>query len=65
MKFYITETQNAQSQRTGEIIEAKDLAQAKRKASAAQCFHGTTMKIYAENQATLLAVKQNGKWANQ
>ena len=65
MKFYITETQNIQSQRAGEIIEAKDLAQAKRKASAAQCFQGTTMKIYAENQTTLLAVKQNGKWVNQ
>ena len=25
MKFYITETQNSQSQRAGEIIEAKDL----------------------------------------
>ena len=65
MKFYITETQNAQSQRTGEIIEAKDLTQAKRKASAEQCFQGTTLKIYTENQTTLLAVKQNGKWANQ
>ena len=65
MKFYIAETQNIQSQRAGEIIEAKDLTQAKRKASAAQCFQGTTMKIYAENQTTLLAVKQNGKWVNQ
>ena len=62
MKFYITETQNVQSQRAGEIIEAKDLAQAKRKASAAQFFKGTTMKVYSENQTTLLAVKQNGKW---
>ena len=62
MKFYITETQNYQSQRAGEIIEAKDLTQAKRMASYLQFFQGTTMKIYAENKTTLLAVKQKGKW---
>ena len=65
MKFYITETQNAQSQRTGEIIEAKDLTHAKRKASAAQCFHGTTLSVYTEDKSILLAVKQNDKWTNQ
>ena len=65
MKFYITETQNSQSQRAGEIIEAKDLTQAKRMASYLQCFQGTTMKIYAENKTTLLAVKQKGKWQSK
>ena len=65
MKFYITETQNYQSQRAGEIIEAKDLTQAKRMASYLQFFQGTTMKIYAENKTTLLAVKQKGKWKSK
>ena len=65
MKFYITETQNSQSQCTGEIIEAKDLTQAKRMASYLQCFQLTTMKIYAKNKTTLLAVKQKGKWKSK
>ena len=65
MKFYITETLSYQSRPFEEIIEAKDLTQAKRMASYLQCFQGTTMKIYAENKTTLLAVKQKGKWKSK
>ena len=65
MKFYITETQNFKSQRDGEIIEAKDLTQAKRMASYLQFFKGTVMKIYTENKTTLLAVKEKGKWESK
>ena len=65
MKFYITETQNFKSQRDGEIIEAKDLTQAKRMASYLQFFKSTVMKIYTENKTTLLAVKEKGKWESK
>ena len=63
MKYIIREIQNAQSHRTGETIEAKNLADAKRTASRRQCFHGTVLVV--EDQAgNRLAVKQDGRWAD-
>lgn len=59
--FIITEKQNANSTREGEIIQAKDLKSAKRKASSMQCFRGTVLTIESEN-GSLLATKKDGKW---
>lgn len=60
-KYVITEKQNVNSIRKGLVIEAADIAAAKRRASREQMFHGTVMTI--ENEfGTLLAIKQDGKW---
>jgi len=61
MKFYITEKQNLHSQCAGEIITAKDLTQAKRKATKKQCFCGTVLTIEDELQAELYAYKKAGE----
>lgn len=59
--YIIKEAQNANSERKGERIEAKDLAAAKRAASRAQMLKGSVMKI--ENEAgLLLAYKESGRW---
>ena len=62
MKTYVvTEKQNVNSVRNGLVIEAADLAAAKRRASREQMFQGTAMTIESESGA-LLAIKQDGKW---
>lgn len=60
-KYVVTEKQNAHSVRKGLVIEAADLAAAKRRASREQMFQGTVLTI--EDQAgNLLAVKHGKKW---
>ncbi len=63
MKFIITELQNAQSTRRGEVVEATSLTAAKRKASKMQMFQRTVMEIAHENGARI-AVKEAGIWVN-
>lgn len=66
MKTYkMTEKQNLNSQRESVEFKAKDLAQAKRKASLKQVFHGTVIEL-EDNLGCTLAVKEStGKWINQ
>ena len=59
--YIITEKQNAQASRKGEIIYAADLTAAKRKASGLQMFKGTVLEIAAENGA-VLSRKEEGRW---
>jgi len=61
MKYVITEKQNVNSVRKGFVIEAANLAAAKRLAAREQMFHGTVLTIESESGA-LLAIKQAGKW---
>jgi D-mannonate dehydratase len=63
MKYIITELQNAQSTRRGEVIEAANLTAAKRKASNMQMFLHTVMEIAHEN-GVRIAVKEAGSWTN-
>ena len=63
-KFIITEKQDRNSTRAGEVVEAKSLTAAKRKASSLQFFQGTVMTIESEN-GTLLSWKDKaGKWSD-
>ena len=69
MKFYVAEVQNLNSVREAEEISAKDLTEAKRKASRGQAFCGTVLVIgteIAENGfiTNPLVYKENGKWHN-
>jgi len=61
--YVITERQNLQSLRTGQVIWTKNLTAAKRMATAGQAFQGTVLTI--ETPAGLeLAFKKNGKWTD-
>lgn len=60
MKYLITEKQSLESVRLGEVIEAMNLAAAKRTATRRQSFQGTVLTIEQGNK--LLAYKQHGKW---
>lgn len=60
-KFLFTEKQNINSSRANVTIEAKDLKQAKRKASSMQYFCGTILTIESEN-GELLATKTSAGW---
>ena len=60
--YNIEETTAVYARRSGNTVQAKDLASAKRKASKAQCFHGTVMNIFTEDGSVLLAYKSKGKW---
>lgn len=67
MKFYVAEVQNVNSVREAEEISAKDLTEAKRKASRGQAFCGTVLVIGTEIDENgfitdLLVYKENGKW---
>ncbi len=69
MKFYVAEVQNVNSVREAEEISAKDLTEAKRKASRGQAFCGTVLVIGTEIDENgfitdLLVYKENGKWHN-
>ena len=61
MKYTIFELQDAASMRNGVSIEAKNLADAKRKASRAQMFCGTVLVIESAFGA-VLAVKDGRGW---
>ena len=61
----MTETQNKQSwkERVDEVIEAKNLKNAKRQATKKHIFQGTVLNLYSDkNQENLLARKIDGKW---
>lgn len=60
--YTITEKQNVNSTRIGEVVEAKSLSDAKRIASRSQCFCGTVMTI--EHEGHMFAYKKNGSWFN-
>lgn len=59
--FIITEKQNENSTIYGELVQAKNISSAKRKATSMQCFFGTVLTIQSEN-GTLIATKKDGKW---
>jgi hypothetical protein len=61
--YTITEKQNAQSRREGSTVEAKDLSDAKRKASKMQCFQGTVLEI--SDESGVLSIKKDGKWIDE
>ena len=64
MKVIITEKQNLQSLRTGEIVEVTTLTAAKRAATKNQAFYGTVLTIESES-GSMLAYKEDGKsWVN-
>jgi hypothetical protein len=68
--YRITEKQNQNSHRAGELIQAANLSAAKRIASRMQVFQGTIIEISSPNQSmpedtdadTVLAHKLKGKW---
>lgn len=65
MKFIISEQQNHYGYREGTVVEAKNLSAAKVKATKAQVFNSTYLKI--ENEAgDVLSIKYSedagGKW---
>ena len=62
MKYYVTETQNAQSKSEGREIEAKELSSAKRAATNGQFYNGTVLTIYESGK--MVAERANGKWIN-
>ncbi len=63
--YTVIEKQNSASQREGVTIEAKNLTQAKRKATKMQAFHGTVMAIEDANGNTVAAKERDGSWVNQ
>ena len=69
MKFYVAEVQNVNSVRKAEEISARDLTEAKRKASRSQAFCGTVLVIGTEiNEDGFIkdpmVYKESGKWHN-
>jgi len=61
--YLIAELENPQSMRAPQRAEAKNLSDAKRKATRMQMFQGTVMEICNQHGA-VLAVKQDGVWTN-
>jgi len=60
--YIIKETQNINSEREGIEYQANSLTSAKRYATSHQFYHGTVLKIEAEN-GTLLSYKEiGGEW---
>jgi len=63
----MTETQNVNSWKSfiDEVINAKNLLNAKKCASRKQFFQGTVLNLFSdENQENLIAQKVNGCWTN-
>jgi len=60
MQYTVTEKQNMNSYRDGELVEARNLADAKRKASRMQSFQGTVLEI--SDTSGPICYKENGKW---
>ena len=58
--YTITEKLSAQSTREGSTVEARNLSDAKRKASKMQCFQGTVLEI--ADASGVLSIKKDGKW---
>lgn len=63
MEYIITEVQSINSHRQGEIINAKNLTDAKRKATKMQVWQGTIIKINTP-EGECLAYKEYDKWIN-
>lgn len=63
--YIITEKQDRNSTRQGEVVEAKSLTAAKRKASAAQMFQNTVMTIESESGVLLSWKDRSGKWNDE
>lgn len=61
MLFILTEKQNLNSYRDGEIITAKTLTSAKRKAARRKFFQGTVLTLETLTRE-MLAYKAHGKW---
>lgn len=62
--YTLIEKQNSNSQRKGVEFEAKDLTQAKRKATKLQCFEGTFLEL-REGLNTVAVKESSCKWVNQ
>ena len=62
--YTLIEKQNSNSQREGVEFEAKNLTQAKRKATKLQCFEGTFLEL-CEGLNTVAVKEANGKWIEQ
>lgn len=62
--YTLIEKQNSNSQREGVDFEAKDLTQAKRKATSLQCFQGTLLELCKGND-TVAVKEKSGKWIDQ
>ncbi|MFT3758419.1 hypothetical protein [Thauera sp.] len=63
-KFIITEKQDLNSTRKGEIVEAKDLTGAKRAASRSQLFQGTVLTVESESGVLLAWKPAKASWIN-
>lgn len=62
--YTLIEKQNSNSEREGVEFEAKNLTQAKRKATKLQCFEGTFL-VLREGLYVVAAKEKNGKWIEQ
>ena len=63
--YLISEVQNQFSEREATKVTAKNLTAAKTKASKMQCFHGTWLKIHAENGSLLASKSPRNGWFNE
>lgn len=63
MKFRITEKQDTNSSRKGELVECKSIGQAKRLATRRQMFQNTVLVI-EDKFGCPLSVKRGGQWDN-
>jgi ribosomal protein S11 len=59
------EKQNSASQREGVQIEARNLTQAKRKASKTQSFQDTFLEILDSDGNTVAVKEKGGNWIDQ
>jgi hypothetical protein len=64
MKYVVVEKQNANSTRTGTVIEAESLTGAKIAASKSQAFHGTTLEILNDDGQSLAMKDRHGDWVD-
>jgi len=62
MYYIISEVQYVNSCKEGEIIEAKNLTDAKRKATKMQAWQGSIMKISTNGEC--VACKEHGGWTD-
>ena len=60
--YTITELDNYNSTRVGNIIKCKNLTTAKKMASRSQAFYGTVLTISVDGN--VISYKENGKWNN-
>lgn len=62
--YTLIEEQNSNSEREGVEFEAKNLTQAKRKATSLQCFEGTFLELL-DGSITIAVKENNGKWIDK